>query len=311
MSTVVVLALAFSPLHLGVSDSATSPETEIPGSMDMPTETAGEWLTSFADAKALAMERQLPLLLHFEAVWCGACRTMESTVMHQPEVRQHLGSQVIGVRIDADQYRDLISKYSVSSLPTEVIISPDGEELARYQGGVSLSSYVRRLSQLHSQKTVVAESESDKTQESGNDAATRSCLIVLRGGSMVGLGGFSPVALTRNREWSRGTEEFLVTYEGVDYFLQSAEELVEFTAAPEKFVPRMHGCDLVTLSQQGKVEPGAIEFGSFYKGEVYFFTNVSNRDRFQRNPEWYASMAADRVTDPNSQYPFLRKAAIR
>jgi YHS domain-containing protein len=309
MSVLATLALVLNTLAVPPVDVPNeSAPIDMTADMTVPAATTGVWIDSFEKGKALAAERQLPMLLHFEAVWCGACRTMESSVMNKPDVQDELGESVIGVRIDADQHRDLISRYSISSLPTEVVVDADGKELARYEGGVSLASYVRRLRNLPGTSTLSSRKPSAEPVE---EAALRSCLIVRRDGHMVGLGGFSPVALTATREWLRGTEDFLVTYEGVDYFLRSADEVVKFTASPAEYVPRLHGCDLVALSRNGKVEPGAIEFGSFYKGKVFFFANGSNRAQFLRHPDWYASAALPRTaTNGSSQYPFLQEASL-
>lgn len=285
-------------------------DLDLSADMAMPDQLpASEWLTSFSDGQRYAVENDLPLLLHFEAAWCGACRTMESSVLNKPEVLEQLGTVVVGVRIDADQHRELISEYEIASLPTEVLIAPDGTELARYVGGESLSGYLARLSGL-SRRTTDRETASSGTEsESGNDEASesslRACLIVRRDGRMVGLGGFSPVALSTTREWHRGSEDFVVTFEGVDYFLQSADEVARFTESPREFIPRLHGCDLVALSRDGRAEPGAIEFGSFYKGEVFFFASLSNRNRFQSNPEWYVNALTYRRVNNSDDYPFF------
>ena len=116
---------------------------------------------------------------------------------------------------------------------------------------------------------------------------------------MVGLGGFSPVALSDNREWHRGNEEFVVSFQGVDYFLQSADEVTRFEASPEQFIPHLHGCDPVELHRSKLARAGAIEFGSFYKGEVFFFASLENRDRFQNNPAWY--LASDQQPEGESE----------
>ena len=86
---------------------------------------------SFEEAKKLSIEKKVPIILHFEAVWCGACRQMDTAVLDQPTVTSQLGLTVIGVRIDADRSPELIAKYGISSLPTEVVIGSEGRELAR------------------------------------------------------------------------------------------------------------------------------------------------------------------------------------
>jgi len=257
---------------------------------DSSSIVAGEWTESFADAQRAAAATNTPMLLHFDASWCGACRRMEAQVMHQPPVKAILGSRVIGVRIDADRHRDLINRYSVSTLPTEIVVAADGTQGARFVGAVSLQSYVSRLNNIaqnSSADSSMAEKTTDNSNESAAEDRTRSCLIVRRDGKMVGLGGFSPVALSEQKTWRRGQEEFVVQYQGVEYFLQSAAEVTRFEAHPKDFVPHLHGCDPVELHLSKQAKTGAIEFGSFYKGEMFFFASVENRNRFQNNPAWY------------------------
>lgn len=265
----------------------------------------GDWMDSFEEAQRAATDQNIPMVLHFEASWCGPCRRMDSTVLSKPAVKDYLGSRVIGVRVDADRYRSLIDRYRVSTLPTEVIIAPDGKEVARYVGAVSLQSYLSRLDSVARQVDSSAASEKIASKDDQNSEAdaesekTRSCLIVRRDGKMVGLGGFSPVALSENRKWQRGQEEFVVSFQGVDYFLQSEEEVTRFEAKPEEFIPHLHGCDPVELHRSKQARAGAIEFGSFYKGEMFFFASMENRTRFQNNPAWY--LASDQQPEGESE----------
>ena len=104
---------------------------------------------------------------------------------------------------------------------------------------------------------------------------------------MVGLGGFSPVGLSNSRKWRKGQKEFVCSVQGVDYFLQSDEEVTRFEASPQQFIPHLHGCDPAGLHRRKQVRTGAIEFGTCYKGKLFFFASTENRNRFQENPTWY------------------------
>ncbi|MCA9059676.1 MAG: thioredoxin family protein, partial [Planctomycetaceae bacterium] len=114
--------------------------------MSVPPEASAPrgWLESLPEALELAEANELPIVLHFEATWCVACRQMDSAVLNQPEVQKILSSSVIGVRIDADRHRDLISRYHVESLPTEVLLDATGKELSRHVGNVPMSTYLSR-----------------------------------------------------------------------------------------------------------------------------------------------------------------------
>lgn len=265
-----------------------------------------QWMHSFEEAKAIALEKKLPLLLHFEADWCGACRTMESSVMNQDSVLKMLGSEVVAVKINADHHPELISQYGIASLPTEVFLGDDGKELRRYVGGTSLSDYVARLQNV---KTLVGSTNEDAAADS-LDENLRPCLLVKREGHVVGLGGYSPVAMQKEQKWVKGKEEFVGSYLGVDYFFQSAEERELFLASPEQYIPRLHGCDPVELQLARRVEVGAIELGSIYKGRLFFFQSEENRQRFQNNPAWYAEgLSTDGIQNAD-EYPFLKSMTL-
>lgn len=292
------------------------PELDVsaPGGMNLQTKMpepakSGDhrWVHSLEAAQREAAQKNLPLLLHFDASWCGACRRMEAEVLNKPEVTELLGDKVIGVRIDADRSQDLIREYGISTLPTEVVVQPDGSRGERFTGAVSLSQYVARLRNIPKADAPAADDAQSAVADAADDRSVRSCLIVRRDGKMVGLGGFSPVALTTQKQWMKGSEEYVVRHEGVDYFLQSAEEARQFEASPEKYIPGLHGCDLVELQLENRATTGAIEYGAFYKGKVFFFANVENRDRFENNPTWYLNAMTDARTANNEMYPFLSR----
>jgi len=272
------------------------------------TELAPEkqWLSSYDEGKSIAQQKKIPLLLHFEADWCGACRVMDSSVMNQESVLSHLGTSVVAVRINADRDPGLISHYGITSLPTEVYIGEDGKELGRYVGGTSLTEYQARLQNVKS----LAKSSLQPVVTEPSDENLRPCLLVKREGHVVGFGGYSPVAMLKEKKWLKGNEEFLGSYLGVDYFFQTAEERDLFMASPELYIPRLHGFDPVELQLARRAEAGAIELGAFYKGRLFFFLNEANRKRFQNNPAWYAEgLSTDGIQNVD-QYPFLKSMTL-
>ncbi len=308
--------IAFSCLMLPDVERTIS-TNELPLAREVATEELPhEWLTSYEQGKQLAARQGLPLLLHFDASWCGACRRMESQVLHKTDVTQLLGRNVVGVRVDADRYKDLIREYGISTLPTEVVVQPDGSRGPKLVGAVSLSAYVSRLQNLRSPnagqakpetQTGLASTVASKNETKDAAAAVRSCLIVRHDGKMVGMGGYSPVALVAEKKWKKGSDAFVATHEGVEYFLLSQDEVSQFTANPLRYIPGMHGCDLVELHLENRATAGAIEYGAFYQGKVFFFASLENRDRFENNPTWYLGAMTDARTANDEMFPFLER----
>lgn len=311
MSPVLIASTCLVFLLPAESDQTTVlPGMKIDAAVAVPGQLPRDWMTSYEEARRAAARNKVPLLLHFEAKWCGACRRMESEVLHKPEVRKRLGQSLIAVRLDADKYNDLIRKFGISTLPSEVVVQPDGSRGRIMTGAVSLSSYVARLNRLARNDQPAGDAEKSTAAANAEGKNVRSCLIVRHDGKMVGVGGFSPVSLVSRREWKRGSEEFVASFEGVEYFLTSAEEVETFNANPRKYIPEMHGCDLVELHLENRATTGAIEYGSFYKGRFYFFASLQNRNRFKNNPAWYLGAAADADTANDEMFPFLTRDAM-
>lgn len=295
----------------GRSDMNLDSESQMPA-----TALPGKWLSSFDDARKLATEQQVLLIVHFEASWCGPCRQMEANVLNRPPVLQQLTRYFVGVRIDADRNSDLISKFGIASLPTEIILNTDGKEVARFTGIASLDSYVNRLHSAASDSLVARQdgeqpstSNANETDD-GSDKTVRSCLLVQRDGKTVGLGGYCPVALVTQKVWKKGSEEFVAAFEGVEYFFGSDVLRKQFLSSPQDFVPRLHGCDPVELFQQNRAAAGAIEYGAFYKGQLFFFASLKNRQRFQNNPDWFAAGTSAPNIENSDQFPFLRASSL-
>jgi len=261
----------------------------------------GQWLDSFEQAQEQSRQKKLPLIIHFEADWCGPCRRMKTEVLEQAQVLRMLGTQVVAVRVNSDRHPEIVSRFSVASLPTEVIVNADGKELARYVGGTSVTEYIARIERLEGMSP-----NGSTTSESSADENLRPCLLVMRDGKMVGLGGYSPVAMQKEKKWMKGSEEFVGSYLGVDYYFQSAEERGLFFGNPSAFIPGLHGCDPVELQLAGRAEAGAIEFGAFYKGRLFFFSNRENRQRFNSNPASYAEGLLQNDIQNVEQFPFLK-----
>ncbi|MFN9978174.1 MAG: hypothetical protein ACK58T_50540, partial [Phycisphaerae bacterium] len=89
--------------------------------------------------------------------------------------------------------------------------------------------------------------DQNSADQDSDDSKRRSCLIVQRDGKTVGLGGFSPVALIVEKVWQSGSDQFVASFEGVDYFFRSAEERDMFHNTPRVYIPQLHGLDPVEL----------------------------------------------------------------
>jgi len=263
-----------------------------------PASRAAEdvWRTSYDAALSEAVAVKRPLLIHFYGQQCPPCRKMEREVLHQPEVVALLKDRYVAVKIDAgspgnaDAAR-LVPRFGVHGLPCDVILDPlSGKVLSQSEGFQDLARYqtaaVRarsRFDQLN--QTVIV----DRTEEKGpfEDADPNPPVVLGEPKPIVGLDGFSPVALYRKREWKAGRPEFAWEYKGLTYYLADAEELKLFRQQPERYAPRLLGCDPVALWESDRAVPGDTAFGAYFDDALYLFRSEESRRKFKTNPPQY------------------------
>ena len=101
----------------------------------------GEWLQDFAKAKAIAEQRQLPLLLDFtRSDWCGWCVKLKTEVFDKQEFKNYASQNLVLVELDfpkrkilpaaiKQQNDRLAQKYGIRGFPTIILLDSRGNEL--------------------------------------------------------------------------------------------------------------------------------------------------------------------------------------
>lgn len=272
------------------------------------------WMKDFAQAKAIAKQSGRPLLVHFYATWCGPCRQMEKDVLHKNQVHNVLSQHFIAVMVDSDQHPELVEQFNIQSLPSDVVLSPDGVVVAKSERSRDENGYLAQLQQFIDQtggatpnpnsvpqpKELIAGKEPPGKALVDNQPGKQEVLpqknVVpepqakpnVEQKLLVGLGRYSPVSLFNNRVWRKGKSEFALVYQGVVYLMFDAEEYRAFQTDPAKYAPRLLGCDPVVLWKSDRAIPGSTEFGAYFDGELYLFSNAENRDQFKESPNRYS-----------------------
>jgi protein disulfide-isomerase len=102
-----------------------------------------EWLGDLESAKDRAKQENKFILLYFSGSdWCPACKKLKSEVFDQPEFADFARARFVSVEADLPRYRPighlqlqankaLEKSFHVSSVPTVVVLTPDGQEIHR------------------------------------------------------------------------------------------------------------------------------------------------------------------------------------
>ncbi|WP_013323967.1 thioredoxin [Gloeothece verrucosa] len=83
----------------------------------------------------------LPVLVDFNATWCGPCKMMGPVL---DQVSAFLKNRLLIVKIDTDKYPGLASRYHIHSLPT-LILFKNGQPVERMEGILQAKPLIQHL----------------------------------------------------------------------------------------------------------------------------------------------------------------------
>jgi thiol:disulfide interchange protein DsbD len=89
-----------------------------------------------------------PVMLDFSAEWCIPCQTMDSKVFSADEVRHELERFVIGkidLTEDTEANTQVKEKYGANTLPTVVLLSPEGRVLHHWDHEIDAPELLEQL----------------------------------------------------------------------------------------------------------------------------------------------------------------------
>lgn len=105
---------------------------------DVARQRATAELVVWATPVALSHPADRPTLLRFTADWCPPCQTMKHTVFSRSDIAHTLSTRFRAVSADLTQpgtaTQNLATRYKVLSIPTFVVLNPEGHETTRLVG---------------------------------------------------------------------------------------------------------------------------------------------------------------------------------
>ncbi len=112
------------------------------------------WITDLREARDLAERENRLVLLHFWSETCPPCKRLEKNVFNQPEFIRAVSTGYIPVKINTEQQPKLAQFYNIESVPTDVIVTPQGRELQRFISKQDPGQYIAMLDGIRQQASV-------------------------------------------------------------------------------------------------------------------------------------------------------------
>lgn len=112
------------------------------------------WVPDIPTAQRIATSRNQLLLLHFTSDQCPPCRRLEQNVFSQPTIGHSVGEDFVPVRINVGEQPKIAEQFGVTSWPTDVLVTPQGQVLHRMispQDGNQYTQILRQVAWHHRQ----------------------------------------------------------------------------------------------------------------------------------------------------------------
>jgi YHS domain-containing protein/thioredoxin-related protein len=126
-------------------------------------ESSVRWRSNLDAAKIEATQSNRLLLLHFTRKSCGPCKYLDDHVFSQPHVGPAVEQHYVPVRIDADASPALANSFRIDRVPTEIILTSQGEVVANLPIPDKADAYLGQLQNVaqHYAQTTAGGSGSD------------------------------------------------------------------------------------------------------------------------------------------------------
>ncbi|MBP9886793.1 MAG: thioredoxin family protein [Leptospiraceae bacterium] len=112
-----------------------------------------KWLNSLDAALTKAQEENKPIVLDLYTDWCGYCKVLEEKIFPAKDVASEI-EKFIAVRINGDEFPDLVTKFSVRGYPTIILLDKTGYFIDKITGLPDNTLLITKLQEAYIKKDI-------------------------------------------------------------------------------------------------------------------------------------------------------------
>ena len=106
------------------------------------------WEPNLETAQRVAAQTNRLILIHCWAPWCGPCMKLEHEVFSQAETGRALEANFVMVKLNFDDAPGTVRHYGVTSLPSDVIVTPAGQVVSRVNSPPTTAMYIAQMNKI-------------------------------------------------------------------------------------------------------------------------------------------------------------------
>jgi YHS domain-containing protein/thiol-disulfide isomerase/thioredoxin len=301
-------------------------------------QNALRWESSLEEAQRQAAATNRLVLVHFSASWCQPCQRLEKQVFSHPGFGQSLAARYVAVKLDFDEHQALATRWGVQSIPTDVVLSPQGQPIQRIQSPPSADAYVAAMQRVADYAVAAAPASPAVSPSAPAAAATSGAGNAATVGDRYANYNASqppqqprssqpPVSAPAWTESSNGAEANVasaaagpVAHQVAASNWQNAERRPDAIGPtsvqlpPDCPVLGLDGFCPVTLIEKRAWAQGDARWGAIHRNRTYLFCSEAEQKQFLANPDHYSPVMSgdDAVlaTDAGRSVPGERRYGV-
>jgi YHS domain-containing protein/thiol-disulfide isomerase/thioredoxin len=245
------------------------------------------WETNLETAQRKAAETNRLVLIHLGGPWCKYCVKLEREVFNQAGFGRELSSDFVAVKLDLPQHNAIATKYGVELVPSDIITTPDGELVSKFNSPLTAPAYLAAMRQVvvdARAKGLLVDAETRVAQSQTPDRGGRY--------AQAPRGGTRPKGTIPTKN-SPDPKRYDVRRENTP---PPEAEPVDDAHADE--LPRLPPgspplgldgfCPVTLCEKRDCWVAGDIRWGAIHRGHTYLFAGEAEQKAFLADPDRYA-----------------------